>query len=139
MAQILEYLKIAVMNIRNNKGRSLLTMLGIIIGIASVIMIIAIGNGLYDTINGELNNLVNGLIYLTVNSEKTDKTVDQTDLDAMMDAIPEIRGVTPGIGVFGKATSRKGAFDVSIDAGNEYLRLEFSDKIIRGHYFKRQE
>ena len=139
MAQILEYLKIAVMNIRNNKGRSLLTMLGIIIGIASVIMIIAIGNGLYDTINGELNNLVNGLIYLTVNSEKTDKTVDQTDLDAMMDAIPEIRGVTPGIGVFGKATSRKGAFDVSIDAGNEYLRLEFSDKIIRGHYFTRQD
>ena len=46
MSQILEYIKIALMNIRSNKGRSILTMLGIIIGISSVIMLIAIGNGM---------------------------------------------------------------------------------------------
>ena len=46
MGQIVEYIKIALMNIRHNKGRSILTMLGIIIGIASVIMIISVGNGL---------------------------------------------------------------------------------------------
>lgn len=40
MGQIWEYIKIALMNIKTNKGRSVLTMLGIIIGIASVIMII---------------------------------------------------------------------------------------------------
>lgn len=34
MAQIWEYIKIALMNIKSNKGRSVLTMLGIIIGIA---------------------------------------------------------------------------------------------------------
>ena len=45
MAQIWEYIKIALMNIKSNKGRSVLTMLGIIIGIASVILIISIGNG----------------------------------------------------------------------------------------------
>ena len=43
MIQIWEYIKIAFMNIRSNKGRSILTMLGIIIGISSVIMIISIG------------------------------------------------------------------------------------------------
>ncbi len=139
MGQIVEYVKIAIMNIRNNKGRSLLTMLGIIIGIASVIMIIAIGNGLYDTVNGDLNDLVSGIIYLSVNSEKTDKTIDQEDLDAMMETVDGIDGVTPGISVFGKATSRKGSFDAGIDAGNEYLKLEFSDKIIKGHYFTRQD
>ena len=45
MAQLLEYLKMAIDNIRSNKGRSFLTMLGIIIGIASVIAIMSIGTG----------------------------------------------------------------------------------------------
>ena len=37
-----------------DKGRSILTMLGIIIGIASVILIISIGNGMRSEINNEL-------------------------------------------------------------------------------------
>jgi len=57
MAQIWEYIKIALMNIRSNKGRSILTMLGIIIGISSVIMIISIGNGIKGGINDELNSM----------------------------------------------------------------------------------
>lgn len=52
MTQVWEYIKIALMNIRSNKGRSILTMLGIIIGISSVIMIISIGNGVKSGING---------------------------------------------------------------------------------------
>ena len=43
MSQFLEYLKMAVANIRANKMRSLLTMLGIIIGISSVILIMSVG------------------------------------------------------------------------------------------------
>ena len=41
MARIIEYIKIALMNIRGNKARSFLTMLGIIIGISSVILIVS--------------------------------------------------------------------------------------------------
>lgn len=37
----IEYIKMAVHNIMANKGRSFLTMLGIIIGIASVIAIVS--------------------------------------------------------------------------------------------------
>ena len=39
MAQLWEYIKMAVSNIRMNRGRSFLTMLGIIIGVSSVIQI----------------------------------------------------------------------------------------------------
>lgn len=45
MGQTFEYLKMALQNIRANKGRSLLTMLGIIIGISSVITIMSVGAG----------------------------------------------------------------------------------------------
>ena len=64
MAQIWEYIKIALMNIRSNKGRSFLTMLGIIIGISSVIMIISIGNGVKGGINSELNAMAGGQLYI---------------------------------------------------------------------------
>ena len=60
MAQLFEYIKMALMNIRSNKGRSILTMLGIIIGISSVIMVISIGNGLSSQVSDELNNLAGG-------------------------------------------------------------------------------
>ena len=62
MAQLLEYIKMAVENIKANKGRSFLTMLGIIIGISSVIMIMAVGAGTTDQMNSELNDLAAGQI-----------------------------------------------------------------------------
>ncbi len=58
MARIIEYIKIALMNIRGNKGRSFLTMLGIIIGISSVILIVSAGNGFKVGISGQLDELV---------------------------------------------------------------------------------
>ena len=75
MAQIWEYIKIALMNIKSNKGRSILTMLGIIIGIASVIMIMAIGNGVRGQINDELESIGSGLIELYL-----DTTLDTTTM-----------------------------------------------------------
>lgn len=60
MSGFKEYIKIAVMNLKSNKGRSILTMLGIIIGISSVIMIISIGNGVTAQVNGELNDMAGG-------------------------------------------------------------------------------
>ena len=50
---LLEYLKIAMQNIKSNKGRSLLTMLGIIIGISSVIMVMTVGNGVSNQMSSE--------------------------------------------------------------------------------------
>ena len=51
MSNLYEYIKMAVHNIMANKGRSFLTMLGIIIGIASVIAIVSIGEGTKNQMN----------------------------------------------------------------------------------------
>ena len=64
MAQLLEYLKMAIDNIRSNKGRSFLTMLGIIIGIASVIAIMSIGTGVKSQFSDELNAIAGGQVYI---------------------------------------------------------------------------
>ncbi len=57
MAQLWEYIKMAVSNIRMNRGRSFLTMLGIIIGVSSVILIMSIGNGAKAEMEEELTSV----------------------------------------------------------------------------------
>ena len=65
MAQLYEYMKMALDNIRANKGRSFLTMLGIIIGISSVIMIMSIGGGAKAEMSDALNAIAGGQIYMS--------------------------------------------------------------------------
>ena len=50
---ILESLELALKNIVSSKVRTLLTMLGIIIGVAAVIIILALGNGLTGMVRRE--------------------------------------------------------------------------------------
>ena len=62
MSNIYEYIKMAIHNIMANKGRSFLTMLGIIIGIASVIAIVSIGEGTKNQMNSEIDGIGGGQI-----------------------------------------------------------------------------
>ena len=99
MAQIWEYIKIALMNIKSNKGRSVLTMLGIIIGIASVILIISIGNGMRSQINGELDSMAGGQVALYTNDsvEGNDVVFTDEDFELVQEKVEHVKGVTPAI------------------------------------------
>ena len=107
MAQIWEYIKIALMNIKSNKGRSILTMLGIIIGIASVIMIISIGNGVRSSVNEELENMGGGLIaiYTNDNEEGNDVKFTEEDFALIKEKVQHVKGATAQYGYYG-ATAR---------------------------------
>lgn len=60
--------KTAIASLRASKGRSLFTMLGIIIGISSVVTIVSLGEGLKQEIVGQINHLGNNV--LTIRSGK---------------------------------------------------------------------
>ncbi|MBI4091464.1 ABC transporter permease, partial [candidate division WWE3 bacterium] len=53
---LIEIIKVSLSALRTNKIRSLLTMLGIVIGVASVILLVSIVLGLGKTIRDELNS-----------------------------------------------------------------------------------
>ena len=138
MAQIWEYIKIALMNIRSNKGRSVLTMLGIIIGISSVIMIISIGNGVKNGVNSELNAMAGGQLYIYSYGQNDEGiVVDFTDEDveAILEKVPNVKAVTPSYGFNGTVTGRKGVFKASVSAGTAGLEYASNDPIIKGRYF----
>ncbi len=60
-----EFLHLAWENIKSNKMRSLLTMLGIIIGVASVIIMISISAGTEASIEEQITGLGSNLVYVT--------------------------------------------------------------------------
>lgn len=130
------------MNIKSNKGRSILTMLGIIIGISSVIMIISIGNGVKGGVNGMLNDLAGGQIYLYVdeNAENAEAvSFTQEDMDAILEKVSHVKGVTPIYSWSGNCEGRKGNFAATISTGTEGMEFQNSDPIIRGKYFSRAD
>ena len=53
---LLENIKMALWNVRANKVRSVLTMLGIVIGIAAVISILSVGDAMTAKVNDTLNS-----------------------------------------------------------------------------------
>lgn len=141
MSGFIEYIKIAVMNLKSNKGRSVLTMLGIIIGISSVIMIISIGNGMTAQVNGELNDMAGGQIYIYSNSAESDEIIEFTDedLDAIEEKVPNVKGVTPQYSLYGSALGKKGSFDAHISAGTESQEFINSNRIKYGKYYSESD
>ena len=121
MAQIWEYIKIAVMNIKSNKARSILTMLGIIIGISSVIMIISIGNGVRGSVNEELENMYGGKITIYTNSgvEGNDVKFTEDDFKLVKEKVAHVKGVTTQYSYWGATgKARKGNFSANLEGGS---------------------
>ena len=59
-----EFIKLAFSSLRTNKIRSLLTMLGIIIGVASVILLVSIGTGLQSFVTQQFESLGSNVVFL---------------------------------------------------------------------------
>lgn len=87
--------KMAISSILSNKTRSFLTMLGSIIGVGSVIALMAIGQGSTNQITESIASA--GTNLLTVNvMGRGDKTLDPDDMVAFVDESPELyAGVAP--------------------------------------------
>jgi putative ABC transport system permease protein len=65
-----ETIKVAWEGIASNKVRSLLTMLGVIIGVAAVIVMVAISAGTEATIEEQITGLGSNLVFVTANFKR---------------------------------------------------------------------
>jgi len=66
----IESIKIALKALWVNKMRSILTMLGIIIGISSVIIVVALGDGTKGAVSNEFNNIGSNRIFIMTNYQE---------------------------------------------------------------------
>ncbi|EOT22566.1 hypothetical protein C805_03415 [Eubacterium sp. 14-2] len=137
MGNMMEYIKMAFKNITANKGRSFLTMLGIIIGIASVIMVMAVGDGAANAMNSEVAALGSGQIsvYCSGDAEEAEEWITPEDLKAIQEQTEGVEGVTPYDSALGTTITGKGEFTVQLKGGSEALQKSVNYNIKRGAYF----
>jgi len=64
-------IRIALRSIRKNKTRTLLTMLGIIIGVAAVIVMVALGQGAKEQIRSRIDSLGSNLVVITPGASRS--------------------------------------------------------------------
>lgn len=136
MGQFVEYVKMALYSIRSNKGRSFLTMLGIIIGISSVITILAIGSGLKADVMSQSE--IKSVSIITNKEETTNLSlITEDDVSALQDRLGgKVAGVSVGTGAMGAITTRKGQFDASLTLANPDEEFNPNQlKVVSGRYF----
>lgn len=113
---ISESLKIAVKCIKANWMRSLLTMLGIIIGITSVIMIVGAGTGVRDYIVGLIEDMGSNAVLVSVDTTQAQDN-DYITLDDVANIKQKVNGVercSPMLMGFGQATIDKTATEATV-------------------------
>lgn len=138
MGQFIEYCKIAFFNIKSNKVRAFLTMLGIIIGISSVVMIVSLGNGFRKSISGELNSAVGN--YIDIMDMGEDIVLNKADFDVIYEKVPHVIGYSP-TGAFRGTVSYNGMKEYSalLYVSNE-MYDEYTDyEIIYGRSISKED
>lgn len=98
-----ESLKMAVKTLTANKLRSSLTMLGIIIGNASVIAMIGVGEGAQTFVNEQLQELGPNVLFIVPGNRETrelgslevPRNLVLADAEAIDEQVPSVQGVAP--------------------------------------------
>lgn len=137
---IRENIRIAIFSIRTNLMRSLLTMLGIIIGVGSVISIITVGNGSRDYIIGMIRDMGNSAINIMVDPQTAQPSdyITMEDVEAIK-ALDTVDYVSPYVMTMGSMqVNEKNAIGILI-GGNTDLRYVTSGDCIYGRYFNEAE
>jgi putative ABC transport system permease protein len=126
---IRETFRVALRAIRRNKVRSALTMLGVIIGVASVIAMIALGSGARAAIDEQIQSQGTALIYLSSGSwggpgrarqgAGTTQTLTVEDAEAVAREVPTVARYTPGVRGRAQVIAGNSNWNTQLEGGNE--------------------
>ncbi|MDE6191404.1 MAG: ABC transporter permease [Muribaculum sp.] len=129
---IANLLKIALKALNNNKLRCFLTMLGIIIGVASVITMLAIGQGSKNSIKAQISEMGSNMIMIHpgnmqrggVRQSADDmQTLEVSDYEALKE-LPGVAAISPSVNSGGQLVNGNNNYPSSIyGVTPEYLDI----------------
>ncbi len=150
IADLLENLRVSWDGLMANKMRSVLTMLGIIIGVAAVIALLAIGAGAQQAITGQITSVGSNLLMVTPGAMRfgpvqgsvgSAATLTLADAEAIADPrqVPDVTTVAPAFAqntqvVFGSANVNAQVTGVT----PEYQQA-FDLEVVRGTFVQLQD
>lgn len=142
---ILQSTKMAFKQLRTSKLRSFLTMLGIIIGVASVILLVSLGNGVTQKVNEQMGDLGSNLVTVMNNSVNPndkftyDEAMKYQNIDGVKSVSPELSGQVTATydyksakdKVIGTNDQYKNARSLKLDKGRFLLPIdiEYGQKV----------
>jgi putative ABC transport system permease protein len=123
-------LRIAGKALRRNRVRSALTMLGVVIGVASVIAMIALGSGARAAIDQQMQNQGTNVIYVTSGSfgrgmgavrggAGSNNTLTEEDAKAIRERVPTAALVAPGVRTRAQVVAGNQNWNTSIEGSTE--------------------
>jgi len=127
-----ESLRMSIANIRGNKMRSFLTILGIIIGVMAIITLITVMQSAQGEMSAQFESLGTGMVSVSVSGTPLKRGLTETDVKTIIE-LENVSGMSPSMSttlsvVYGGAIQE----DVAIQGkGFAYFRRE-TDAIQRG-------
>ena len=138
---IFESVKTALESIKANKMRAFLTMLGIIIGISSVITIVSLGQGGQSAITGEFAKLGAASVTVKVSGSNAQSTdyISLEDVKQIKEKIESIKYASPSFQLQGTVFSEKDSKNAYMRGGSPDLAYINNTEITFGRYFNEKE
>lgn len=129
---VAECIRMSVGNIRGNKTRSFLTILGILIGVAAVIALITTVNGFSGELSGSFSAMGAGTLTVNVSGSDLKDGMTPEDLSELTE-LEIVEGITPGISLSARI-SRGGSYETgtSVSGKNSWWFFENEEAVTRG-------
>ena len=129
---IQESLKMSWKNIISNKMRSLLTVLGVLIGVASVIALITIVQGLTDKMTSQFTDLGVNMVSVQIKGTPLDQGLTNLNVEELKN-LDNVQGVSPTLTVAGSLSFGDQVKDQAVIEGhNEIYFKDKPDLVLRG-------
>ena len=142
--RVAEAFRVAVTALRANRLRSLLTMLGVIIGVAAVVVLVAIGSGAKQEVEDQVNGLGANLVILVpgqleFGSAPTRSRLELADADRLGRALDQPDGVA--VTLASGETVRAGSNSAfsTVNGTNAAVPRVFVRPVARGSYLRESD
>jgi putative ABC transport system permease protein len=146
---LLETIRLALRSVRRNALRSILTLLGIVIGVAAVIAMLTIGSGTTEKVKADISKLGSNLLIIRPGApaapgqqSNVSRSFSEKDVAALIKEIPDAKAISAAsqktakvvygteslnVQITGTDTGYFRARDLGVTAGRE-----FNDSEVRG-------
>lgn len=132
---IKESIKMSWQNITNNRMRSFLTVLGIVIGVSAIISLVTIVQGVYGKMMNEFSALGAGKIMVQVKGTPLKQGLTDGDIEAIS-KIDYVSGVSPNLSISSTAVYKGNiSEDILVQGRNEVYFKNHTDLLERGRIF----
>ncbi len=116
-AMLKECVAMSLSNIRGNRMRSFLTVLGIMIGVTAVIALITTISGVTGSLSSSFTSMGAGTLMVTVTGSDLKSGMTDADLDALTE-LDEVDGITPSVSLSARV-SRGGSYETGISVSGK--------------------